>query len=210
MAATERKPRTRVRDAKATQAKILEAALDCVEEFGFSETSMNKVLETANVGRGALFHHFANKTELMAAALSHSMWNRVNAFNDFMRDNDVARLGLSERLAAYRAIKKKHFFAFHEITLAMRTNAELKARFYEISDAPCPQFALLLPEFCDPAQPEHRCSFVSYLLNGLEIAGIFTTPDVIDRTFSEFCKDLDTVAEHTSVPSAPGHRAMLY
>ncbi|MGI9414079.1 MAG: TetR/AcrR family transcriptional regulator, partial [Hyphomicrobiales bacterium] len=49
--------------------KICEAVIECLDAFGYAETSINRVQERARVSRGALTHHFPSKEELMVATV---------------------------------------------------------------------------------------------------------------------------------------------
>jgi AcrR family transcriptional regulator len=51
----------------ATRAALVAAARACFVEQGFEATSTEAVVARAGVSKGALYHHFANKAELMAA-----------------------------------------------------------------------------------------------------------------------------------------------
>ena len=48
---------------------ICRATISCLIEFGYTETSINRVAERANLSKGALQHHFPTKEELIAAVV---------------------------------------------------------------------------------------------------------------------------------------------
>ncbi len=53
------------------RARLLEAAVECLIERGFSGTSTTLVSERAGVSRGAQLHHFPSKNDLVLAAVEH-------------------------------------------------------------------------------------------------------------------------------------------
>lgn len=53
------------------RARLLEAAVECLVERGFSGTSTTLVSERAGVSRGAQLHHFPTKNDLVLAAVEH-------------------------------------------------------------------------------------------------------------------------------------------
>jgi AcrR family transcriptional regulator len=57
-----------VRSAR-TRAALLEAARVLFAEKGFAATGREEIAERAGVTRGALYHHFASKTEVAAAVV---------------------------------------------------------------------------------------------------------------------------------------------
>lgn len=52
------------RDPEATRKKILETAFAEFYRNGFQGGSLNRIVESAGITKGALFHHFAGKQEL--------------------------------------------------------------------------------------------------------------------------------------------------
>ncbi len=55
--------------SEATRAALLEAATGLFFERGFGKTALEDVAAAAQVTRGAVYHHFANKQELFEAVL---------------------------------------------------------------------------------------------------------------------------------------------
>jgi AcrR family transcriptional regulator len=54
--------------AEATRAAILEAAMERFTADGFAATTVDAVAEAARVTKGAVYHHFKDKAELLEAA----------------------------------------------------------------------------------------------------------------------------------------------
>lgn len=57
--------------SRATKRKLLEAAVDCLAEYGWTGTTVSVVAERAGVSRGAAQHHFPAREDLVMAAVSH-------------------------------------------------------------------------------------------------------------------------------------------
>src|SRR3546814_17496874 len=51
------------------RARLIDAAITCLFETGFAATSITTVAEEAGVSRGAVTHHFPDKTDLMVAVM---------------------------------------------------------------------------------------------------------------------------------------------
>ncbi|OBG57626.1 MULTISPECIES: TetR/AcrR family transcriptional regulator [unclassified Mycobacterium] len=59
--------RTQAERAADTRGALISAARPLFASLGFAEASLETIVRDAGVTRGALYHHFADKTELFAA-----------------------------------------------------------------------------------------------------------------------------------------------
>lgn len=69
--------RTQAERREQTRAALLDATVDCLVEIGHARTSMQEICTRAGVSKGAAQHHFADKAELMAAAVEHLTTKRL-------------------------------------------------------------------------------------------------------------------------------------
>jgi AcrR family transcriptional regulator len=83
---------------KATHDQLVAVATDLFAQRGFDGTSIEAVLEQAGVSRGSLYHHFASKEALFAAAL-----DAVEAHIGEETNALLATLGETDALGALRA-----------------------------------------------------------------------------------------------------------
>ena len=61
------RPRTQADRSAATRAALVRAARPLFAQHGFAGVGTETIVQAAGVTRGALYHHFADKTELFAA-----------------------------------------------------------------------------------------------------------------------------------------------
>lgn len=57
--------------SRATRARLLESAITCLADLGFTASTVAVVAEHAGVSRGAAQHHFPTRESLFTAALEH-------------------------------------------------------------------------------------------------------------------------------------------
>lgn len=112
-----------------TREKILDSAVECFVEIGYGNTTTAIVAERAGVSRGAMLHHFPSKSGLMQAAVDH-LYKRMVALYTKYVESIPAKLSVDERnrrgLQAYwKYLSSDLFIAYHELTVAGRTDPEL-------------------------------------------------------------------------------------
>jgi AcrR family transcriptional regulator len=59
---------TQAERTEATRGRLVSTARRLFAEQGFATTSTEEILDAASVSRGAMYHHFASKTDLFQAA----------------------------------------------------------------------------------------------------------------------------------------------
>lgn len=116
----------------ATRAKVLDAAIMCLYEVGYSATTTTLVAAKAGVSRGALLHQFPTKSDLMVAVTEH-----VVSIHNKARRETLASIpeGLERFLALTQTVWKTsgtpRQVTFLEIAMGARSDPELAARLPE-------------------------------------------------------------------------------
>ena len=87
--------RTQAERREETRGQLLAAARALFAEKGYAETSTPEIVAQAGVTRGALYHHFADKTALFAAVVEAehaAVAGGIEAAGDTMPSDPVAAL----------------------------------------------------------------------------------------------------------------------
>src|SRR5712692_3347542 len=99
-------PRRQADRSKATQRAIIAAARQLFAERGFEATSLEELARHAGVSKGALYHHFPDKSEVLAAAyedLERELSTRIAAVASGYNDPiDALKAGCQTFLEACR------------------------------------------------------------------------------------------------------------
>ena len=113
-----------------TRDRILDAAINCFINLGYTNVTTAKVASTAGVSRGAMLHHFPSKTELIQAAVEYlhgklleDYTQRVNAIPKSKKGKAHRRAGLD---AYWEYLTGDLAIAYHELCVAGRTDPELR------------------------------------------------------------------------------------
>ena len=95
------------RSGEATKEKILDATETLVYQHGFAATSLDNVLETAGLTKGAFFYHFKNKAELGRALIERYAVRDVAILEDTMgRAEKLSDDPLQQMLIFIRILKE--------------------------------------------------------------------------------------------------------
>lgn len=113
-----------------TRDRILDAAINCFINLGYTNVTTAKVASAAGVSRGAMLHHFPSKTELIQAAVEFLHDKILEDYTDRVKSIPSSLKGAKHRRAgidAYWAhLTGDLFTAYHELCVAGRTDHELK------------------------------------------------------------------------------------
>ncbi|MGK5743263.1 TetR/AcrR family transcriptional regulator [Micromonospora sp. URMC 103] len=113
--------------SRVTQARLLEATVDCLVEHGWAGTTTTLVAARAGVSRGAQLHHYPTKAALVTAAVDHLAERRAAELRSEAEALPAGpqRLdGVVDLLAA--AFTGPLFVAALELWVAARTDPELR------------------------------------------------------------------------------------
>ena len=69
----------------ATRQKILDAAQQLILEHGYSQASVDRVLERTGLTKGAFFYHFRNKVELTKALIDRYAADEAGILGEAVR-----------------------------------------------------------------------------------------------------------------------------
>ncbi|HCA87030.1 MAG TPA: TetR family transcriptional regulator [Streptomyces sp.] len=76
--------------SRATRQRLLEAAVACLAERGWSGSTVTVVAERAGVSRGAAQHHFPTREDLFTAAVEHVAEQRSDALRAVLAEPVLA------------------------------------------------------------------------------------------------------------------------
>lgn len=114
-----------------TRDRILDAAINCFVEQGYTNVTTAKVASSAGVSRGAMLHHFPSKTELIQAAVEYlhdkllqDYTQRVASIPKSLKGQKRRRAGLD---AYWDHLSGDLWVVYHELCVASRTDPELNA-----------------------------------------------------------------------------------
>ncbi|MDI3422132.1 TetR/AcrR family transcriptional regulator [Streptomyces luteolus] len=116
--------------SRATRQKLLEAAVACLAEHGWTGSTVTVVAERAGVSRGAAQHHFPTREDLFTAAVEYVAEQRSRALRELPAQDRAAVLRALVDLYTgplFRAALHLWVAASHEEQLHARVT-ELEAR----------------------------------------------------------------------------------
>ena len=114
-----------------TRDRILDAAINCFVELGYTNVTTARVASAAGVSRGAMLHHFPSKTELIQAAVEYLHNKLLEDYTDCVARIPAKLTGADRRRAGIDAywehLTGDLSVVYHELCVASRTDPELRA-----------------------------------------------------------------------------------
>lgn len=187
------------------RVRLLDATIDCLFELGYAGTTTTVIAERAGVSRGAQLHHFPTKADLVTSAVEHLFQRRLREFRDAFaglpEGVDLSDAALS---ILWPMVSGPAFYAWLELVVAARTDAELRAKVTEIGDRFMESvrgiYADLFPDHAsDGPFLQIAPTFVLAFLQGLALDKICSPDDPRLDQALEMLKQLSRVV----LPSAP-------
>lgn len=116
------------RKSEATRNKIIDAAIKCLLDYGYAKTTTPLIAQKAGLSRGAMMHHFSNRLTIIQKVIEHLHAKRLRAFKKASATIDPGKSEIHESVVAYwQQVNHPLFLAFHELSVAARTDPDLAA-----------------------------------------------------------------------------------
>jgi len=71
----------------ATKRRLFDAAMELIGERGFTDASVDEIVERAGVAKGTVYYHFAGKAELVEALIADRMKPLAESFREAAANN---------------------------------------------------------------------------------------------------------------------------
>ncbi|MDJ0760879.1 MAG: TetR/AcrR family transcriptional regulator [Woeseiaceae bacterium] len=112
----------------STRNQIVEAAIKAFVKLGYANTTTTHIAAQAGLSRGAMLHHFPSKMDIVQAAVEFLHEKRLSAFRRSMSElpEDADRVKLAVE-SYWGHVRHPMFVAFFELSVAARTDKELRA-----------------------------------------------------------------------------------
>ena len=126
--------RTQTERREASRAALLDAAVDCLIEDGYTRLTTRRVAERAGVSQGTQMHYFPTKTSFLTEAIRHVSRRLAD---EALARTVVPNRGESARREAildelWRVHNEPVFHAMLELWIAARTDEELREEMREL------------------------------------------------------------------------------
>ena len=110
--------------SESTRNLILDSAIECLFEEGYTATSTALIAAKAGLSRGAMMHHYPTRIDLMKALIEHLNKKREKVFSQLIAViPETKRYEQEAGLEAYwELLISKENIAFQELRNAARTD----------------------------------------------------------------------------------------
>ncbi|HEY6393827.1 MAG TPA: TetR/AcrR family transcriptional regulator [Candidatus Binataceae bacterium] len=110
-----------------TRKRLLDAAVLCLIEKGYANTTTSEIAERAGLSRGAQLYHFATKEDLLANAVEHLYELQLSEFREqlsIIADDHDRRTAAIDKLWSFMTAPLTR--AWIELATASRTDSFLR------------------------------------------------------------------------------------
>jgi len=127
-----RKAGWQAKKSAMTRQAILEAAIQCIIDHGYAQTTTSLIADRANVSRGAMTHHFPSRSDVLTATIEYLHERRLQEYRALVQEFDISsKLTAREQIEtvvdmAWKFATLSSSTAYQEILMASRTDPELK------------------------------------------------------------------------------------
>lgn len=122
--------RSQAERTASMRARLIDAAVDCLNRLGYSATTLSTIAEAAGVSRGGMLHQFPSKVDLMLAVVAYASGadersHQPPVLND--HDDKLAYF-MSRTEATWTVLIQEPAMAKLEIMMAARSDKVLAAK----------------------------------------------------------------------------------
>jgi AcrR family transcriptional regulator len=125
-AASERPTRrTQAQRSAETRTKVIQAAIDCIAEYGFRNTTTSRIATRAGVTWGAIQHQFGDKNAIIFAVVDQALHELLAELDRVPQNGTLrSRVGTFVR-RAWKGYSRPSYRVCLEIVLNMRNDPGL-------------------------------------------------------------------------------------
>jgi len=183
--------RSQAERSATTREALLDAAIDCLLDEGYANTTTSRVAERAGVSRGAHLHHFQTRAALVAAAIEQLARRRFAEFLEAMET--LGPVPVPEALdLLWSHYAGPLFQGAIDLWADARTDAELRAHLVEVEHTFDRQTVeltrRLFPTVADGPDFEHLVRFAMATVRGLALLDTLDPDDGRSGQQWRFCR----------------------
>jgi AcrR family transcriptional regulator len=132
---TNERRRTQAERRAETTEALLDATVEAIAELGYHGATTAEICARAGVTHGALFHHFETRIDLVLAALGRMTEQRVANYVEFATQVEAVGKPIDLLRMVWQLARDPIAIVWAELTIAARTDPELRARVQPALDA---------------------------------------------------------------------------
>jgi AcrR family transcriptional regulator len=119
----------RARNSDRTRASLIGAASRLFASRGYDNTAVDTIVQEAGVSKGAFYHHFKTKDELLDAVAERMAGEAMMAIEPAIADRSIGALGrLNRFFAIARTWGAEHFGLLREVLLVLYRDENVRLR----------------------------------------------------------------------------------
>lgn len=173
----------RVRDFNRTRTLLIDAASDLFAKQGYDRTSVDRVIKQAGVSKGAFYHHFSSKEEILDAVTGAMVSDAMDEIRAAVADKSASAIRrLNRFLNASRGWRLANFGLLREVLVVLHRdeNAPMLRKLNATTvSAAAPLLVEILQQgteegVFDPPDPQETARLILHMSSGIEEGALRT------------------------------------
>jgi AcrR family transcriptional regulator len=187
--------RTQLERSEAMRQRLIDATLSCLETEGYAGTTISKIVERAEVSRGAPVHHFPSKAALIEATAEQLVRHVYVRLGEAMLGLDDCddRLHAMVQNAWHSVFGTREHAVIMELLLASRHDAELAAMMKRLWSAGYRLISAAAEHYFEPLDAKTSVPelmiLMQWLLRGMALdRHLVDSPQLYDDSLRLWCE----------------------
>ncbi|HEX6591378.1 MAG TPA: TetR/AcrR family transcriptional regulator, partial [Moraxellaceae bacterium] len=165
--------RTQAERSEAMRQRLIDATLQCLRSDGYAGTTVSRIIEVAQVSRGAPLHHFPSKAALIAAAAEQLVRQIYRQMGRAIAQLESSDDRLHDMIYACwkEVVNQPENVALAELTLASQRDPELATILRELWNSAYDAVGAAAEHYFEPVAADdkvrHLMALTQWLLRGI-------------------------------------------
>ena len=124
----------RNRFPEVTESRILEMAMRLFIEKGYEQTTLQDIADAIGMTRGAIYHHFKSKEDILEAVCDQRMFHKtVPCYDEIIINKEISSLEKIRQILIHALTAKEQVDVYFSLSKSLVYNPKLSAAYLDFT-----------------------------------------------------------------------------